>query len=265
MNRMKVIQGITPLFLLLILLNALVAFAQQGTIPGATYEVQEADETLEGVAERFDKPAECIQLANDLEADADLTVGQKLLIPDDCSTLIGAGGGPETTESALVTPTPETVTATPTPRPVPTQAALEDQSYIVVPGDRLSKIAEAFEVPMACIVRANRIANPDLIFIGQRLLIPGNCQAGGGGDITADALTTGRTCQFDRYAGRTAPNGVYTIRAGDTLDFIACDFGISLQCLKESNPEIVNNKRLGIGDEVTINLACPPWDGAVIP
>jgi lysozyme len=137
---------------------------------------------------------------------------------------------------------------------------------VVVPGDRLSKIAESFGATLACVVRANRIANPDLIYIGQQLSIPASCQGGGGGgDITADSVSVGRTCQFDRYPGRTAPDGVYTLRAGDTLDFIACDFGISLQCLKDSNPDIVNTKRIMVGDQISINLSCPAWEGADIP
>ena len=69
----------------------------------------------------------------------------------------------------------------------------------------------------------------------------------------------------ERYSSTITSPLVAEIARGDTLDFIACDFGISLQCLKESNPDIVNNKRLSIGDEVTINLACPPWEGPTIP
>jgi LysM repeat protein len=273
MSRMKIVQGLAPLLLIIVLLNMLVVVAaQQNNQAGTTYEVQEADETLTGIAQRFDKPADCIQAANNLTINPVFTVGQKVFIPDDCSAFLDAGGGAVGTE--LPTPTPETITATPavtpTPTPRPTATftpapAIRDETYTVVPGDRLSKIAESFGATLACVVRANRIANPDLIYIGQQLTIPASCQGGGGGDITADSISVGRTCQFDRYPGRTAPDGVYTIRQGDTLDFIACDFGVSLQCLRESNPTIVNNKRLAIGDELTINLSCPPWEGADIP
>jgi len=270
MRRIKGIHpGLLALLLILILLNALAVVAQQGAVEGVTYEVRSDDETLEGIAERFEKPVTCIAVANDLALNADLTQSQELFIPDDCSAFLGQGGG----EAGLpdITPTAESMTGTPTPSPTPTPpptstpALAQDQTYTVVAGDRLAKIAEAFGVTLACLVRANRIANPDLIFVGQQLSIPASCQGGGGGDITADSVSVGRTCQFDRYPGRTAPNGVYTIRQGDTLDFIACDFGITLQCLRESNPQIVNNKRVMVGDQITINLACPPWEGAVIP
>ncbi|MBZ0287723.1 MAG: LysM peptidoglycan-binding domain-containing protein [Anaerolineae bacterium] len=269
MSRMKIVQGLLPLLLIIVLLNMLVVVAaQQGNDEvGTTYEVRESDETLAGIAERFEKPADCIQAANELTDDPTFTVGQEVFIPDDCSAFLDAGGGGAGTD--MPTPTAESLTATPTPRATATAtpaAVIRDETYVVLPGDRLSKIAESYGATLACVVRANRIANPDLIFIGQQLTIPASCQGGGGGeDITADSVSVGRTCQFDRYPGRTAPGGVYTIRQGDTLDFIACDFGISLQCLRESNPTIVNNKRLAIGDQISINLACPPWEGADIP
>lgn len=154
---------------------------------------------------------------------------------------------------------------------------LQDQTYTVARGDRLLKIADRFGVTLDCLARANRIMNPNLIFIGQRLLIPANCAGQGGGEtspittastatVTSEGITGSGTCQFDRYPGRAAPGGVYTIRAGDTLDFIACDFGIALSCLLETNPQIgANRGRIRAGDDITINLACPAWEGDTIP
>lgn len=177
---------------------------------------------------------------------------------------------PEATAEATLESTPESTPA----------ALLEDVTYTVVRGDRLIKIAERYGVSVDCLIRANRLTNPNRILVGQTLLIPVSCQAGqGGGEITTATTATGTTatvtgagvtgrgvCQFDRYPGRVAPGGVYTIRAGDTLDFIACDFGIALTCLLDSNPQIgANRGRIHAGDGITINLACPGWDGAVIP
>jgi LysM repeat protein len=220
MSRMKIVQGLLPLLLIIVLLNMLVVVAaQQGTETGTTYEVKESDETLTGIAERFEKPADCIQEANSLIANPVFRVGQRVFIPDDCSAFLDAGGGAAGTD--LPTPTAETVTAT--PRVTNTQnpahidaipAVIQDETYVVLAGDRLSKIAESYGATLACLVRANRIANPDLIYIGQQLSIPASCQGGGGGDITADSVSVGRTCQFDRYPGRAAPNGVYSIASG---------------------------------------------------
>ncbi len=174
---------------------------------------------------------------------------------------------PEATAQATLEATPESTPA----------ALLTDETYTVVRGDRLIKIAERYGVTADCLTRANRLTNPNRILIGQTLLIPVSCQAGqGGGEIPAAAGTTATVtdagitgngvCQFDRYPGRVAPGGTYTIRAGDTLDFIACDFGIALRCLLETNPQISANRgRIHAGDPITISLACPAWEGAVIP
>lgn len=47
----------------------------------------------------------------------------------------------------------------------------EHKTYIVQEGDTLSEIADRFGVPMEDIVRKNKIADPDLIYIGQVLEI----------------------------------------------------------------------------------------------
>ena len=44
--------------------------------------------------------------------------------------------------------------------------------HVVQPGETLSRIGQAYGVPYEKIARANRIADPSRIEIGQRLLIP---------------------------------------------------------------------------------------------
>jgi LysM repeat protein len=54
--------------------------------------------------------------------------------------------------------------------------------YVVQVGDSLSGIADRFGVPVAAIISANRLDNPDFVFVGQRLIIPS-------GDTTLPAAT----------------------------------------------------------------------------
>jgi LysM repeat protein len=181
--------------------------------------------------------------------------------------LLFAGTGLLSAQDAA-TPTPEAIEVTPeatveaAAEAVPA-AVLEDITYTVVRGDRLIKIAEQFGVTVLCLARANRIVNPNLIYIGQELLIPASCQGGGGGgeENPADENAAVRVCAFDRNAGRVIRDGIYTVQVGDTLDFIACDLGISLACLLESNPQITNRGLIRAGDRLVISPACPPWDG----
>lgn len=54
----------------------------------------------------------------------------------------------------------------------------EGSEYVVQNGDSLSGIADRFGVPVAAIMAANKLDNPDFVFVGQRLTIPS-------GDTTA--------------------------------------------------------------------------------
>jgi len=62
-------------------------------------------------------------------------------------------------------PTPDLPRALPTLRQTPAQ-------YVVQPGDTLGRIAQAFGIGLQDLVRANGLADPNLIHVGQVLLIP---------------------------------------------------------------------------------------------
>jgi LasA protease len=80
-------------------------------------------------------------------------------------------------QTTLPTSTPiplQPVAGTPTPdalRPPP-PLRTEEETYYVQPGDSLNSIAGNFGVSAIYIARANSILNPDLLGIGQRLIIP---------------------------------------------------------------------------------------------
>jgi len=66
--------------------------------------------------------------------------------------------------ATVVAPTSAAPTPSPTP-PAPTE-------YTVLPGDTLSAIAERFGMTVDQIAAANGIEDPDLIIVGQKILIP---------------------------------------------------------------------------------------------
>jgi hypothetical protein len=78
----------------------------------------------------------------------------------------GGGGG-----SATPSPSAPIVDASPSPTVVP---APTPQIYIVRSGDTMSKIANRFGVSVDALIEANKdtIKNPDLIAIGDRVIIP---------------------------------------------------------------------------------------------
>jgi LysM repeat protein len=64
-------------------------------------------------------------------------------------------------------------TPTPSPEPQPTATlTIELLTHTIENGDNLIGIAEQYGVTAQAIVVANNLANPDLIYIGQTLIIP---------------------------------------------------------------------------------------------
>ena len=270
-------------YLILVILCVLLAgaaLAQQTN--NTTYTVRPGD-TLESVAQVLNVDPACIAAANIIGNPARLTPGQVLIIPLTCPPFSGDGQGggaliatPTQESAGPGAPAVQTVTAQPvtvpgatvTPMPGMTATPASDvaepannQIYIVQRGDQLRRIAERYGVTWQCLARANNIADPNLIFVGQELLISSLCAGGGGGGGVIGDPAGRRACFGDRNAGRVISGGVYTIRAGDTLDFIACDLGIALSCLAAANPQLGNIGRIQPGETISVPGGCPPWDG----
>ncbi|MBC8171723.1 MAG: LysM peptidoglycan-binding domain-containing protein, partial [Anaerolineae bacterium] len=97
-------------------------------------------------------------------------------------------------------------------------------TYIVKPGDTLFKIALNYQVTVSAIVAANNIPNPNLIYVGQQLIIPT-----GGVPPTPPPGTTPQP---------TPPPGgetVYIVVPGDTLFKIATRFGTTVSAIAIRN------------------------------
>lgn len=105
--------------------------------------------------------------------------------------------------------------------------AQEAEDYVVQPGDTLSAIANAFELPIQGLARANGIANLDLIFVGETLVL---------------------------QESATAP-ATYTVRPGDTLSAIATRFDTTISDLLAANEDIVNRNLIFVGQGLTIPAA----------
>ncbi|HEX5590228.1 MAG TPA: LysM peptidoglycan-binding domain-containing protein [Candidatus Limnocylindrales bacterium] len=88
-------------------------------------------------------------------------------------TLLGLGNPPapdaSPSPSVAASPDPSASVPPPTPTPGPTQ-----QIYVVQGGDTMSRIADRFGVPLQALIDANSetIPNPDLLEIGQEVIIP---------------------------------------------------------------------------------------------
>ena len=90
-------------------------------------------------------------------------------------------------------------------------AAQENTVYTVKPGDTLYGIAIRYGVTVRQLVKANAIANPNLIRVGLRLIFPARA---------------GNPQSFGSY---------YTVVAGDTLSEIALGYGVTVQQMVKTN------------------------------
>jgi len=106
-------------------------------------------------------------------------------------------------------------------------------AYRVVRGDTLFAIARRCGSSVAAIARASRLADPDLIRVGQRLAIPGAGPA---------------------QAGRRPPRrpaASYAMARGDTLFSLARWARVSLASLLAANPGI-DPRRIEVGERIRL-------------
>jgi LysM repeat protein len=164
---------------------------------GETVHVVQRGETLYSIANEYGVTVEAILAANDLDDPDFVYVGQRLIIPTSGSTgsacdhdyvvqlgdtLSGIAWQYRTTPDALMQANDMDndfiyagqrlcVPAKEIERGRTTSEA--HTSYMVRPGDTLAAIALRFGVTEASIIRANDLNNASLIYIDQRLVIPG--------------------------------------------------------------------------------------------
>ncbi|MGD2103866.1 MAG: LysM peptidoglycan-binding domain-containing protein, partial [Anaerolineae bacterium] len=104
--------------------------------------------------------------------------------------------GPEPAVSATDTPT-EALADTPSPVPAtPAPTPMRPLTYTVQGGDTLSAIAEEHEISVEALVAANNLVNPDVLQIGQTLIIPR------GGSTNPDALASPAAPPEDSLEGQ---------------------------------------------------------------
>lgn len=114
------------------------------------------------------------------------------------------------------------------------------QRHTIMVGETLTGIAAAYGVTIDAIAQANGIANVDLIYAGQQLIIP-----------TADDDTAQPTAA-PTAASEPAPTETYTIQPGDTLWSIAVACGLTVDAILAANPAISDANRIYAGHTLTL-------------
>jgi len=117
------------------------------------------------------------------------------------------------------------------------QAQAQQRIHIVQPGETLSRIALRYGVTVQQIAAANGIVNPSLIYVGQRLVIPGTEPPPPSGNTTT-----------------------YTVQRGDNLTRIAGRFNTTVAVLIQLNG-LTNPNLLYVGQVLIV----PAPDGQPAP
>lgn len=122
------------------------------------------------------------------------------------------------------------------PSPVAAAPTADQTVYVVRAGDTLGSIAARFGVSVSAIARANNITNPNRIYVGQRLVIPGVS-----GPPAAPAPSPAPVA-----------GGVYIVQPGDTLAKIAARFGTTVKALVALN-NLPNADRIWVGQRLRVS------------
>ena len=172
-------------------------------------------ETLSAIAAQYGLTEAALAQANGIANPSLIYAGQQLVIP--------ASGG----------------AASPATVPARGQAI-----HVVQRGEALSAIGQRYGVTEGAIAQANGLANPNLIYAGQQLVIPAS-----GGTAAPPATATGQGAVL------------HVVQPGQTLSAIAAQYGVSEPALAQANG-IANPGLIFVGQQLVIpaggGTAAPP-------
>ncbi|MBI4671735.1 MAG: LysM peptidoglycan-binding domain-containing protein [Chloroflexi bacterium] len=134
----------------------------------------------------------------------------------------------------------------------PAASAAGPHWIIVSAGETLYSIAARHGTTVDALIRANNLPNPNFVFSGQRLFIPG-----------AETVSVAPAASNAPTVPQTAPTVYYTVRPGDTLAAIALRYGVTPAAIAQANGLTNWNfvwygQRLQIPGATNVNGVAPP-------
>ncbi len=160
--------------------------------PGSTEYVVQPGDNLNRIARQFGVSAAEIARANGITNPNILFVGQRLIIPLPAQpTAVATTEATSAATPAATAPVTATPLATAVATAAPTAVTEIPATYTVQPGDNLYRISLKFNTTMQALMELNGLANPNVIFVGQVLKIPGGTAAAQPGATPGAPVGTG--------------------------------------------------------------------------
>jgi LysM repeat protein len=179
-------------------------------------------ENLSTIAARYGLTLQELSAYNGIVNPSLIFVGQQLSIP-------GSGRAPQSLAPASTSALPG-----------------GDGYYTVVRGDTLSLVARNHGMTTEDLMRLNGISNSNVIWVGQKLRVSARVAA-----IPLAAAQAG-----SRAPQVGAAEGIYVVRAGDTLSEIAAAQGTTVQQLLVDNG-LPNGRFIYVGQRLRVRPAAP--------
>ncbi|MDR3144261.1 MAG: LysM peptidoglycan-binding domain-containing protein [Puniceicoccales bacterium] len=198
--------------------------------PGSITYAVKAGDSLHRIAQAHGTSAQTLMKVNNLSSDM-LFVGQKLCIPEPQRS----GETPARNEQI----SSGQVSGVQTKQPK--QLSDDGGKYVVKSGDSLYLIAKRFGVTQSDLQRVNSLDDPNLLQIGQKLIIPAKKEGSPSApssrpaprDYRSPLASTARGAKPP--ASQVDPDNLYTIRSGDTISQIANELRVDRGDLMDLN------------------------------
>ena len=178
-TRLALRGGVLALILAMILPMAALANPTDQPRQDEAIHVVQRGETLASIAARYRTTISQLIRLNGLRNPNIIFVGQRLRVP----ALIRPAAAP-----AAAPPPSSVPAAAPSVAPAASDAA--NIVHVVQRGEYLASIANRYGVSVQALLRANRLSNPNLLRVGQRLIIPRGANAVAAAPAAAPAETT---------------------------------------------------------------------------
>lgn len=125
-------------------------------------------------------------------------------------------------------------------------------SITVKSGDTLYALAAAHHVTVDELVSANKIANANLIFTGQKIELPGS------------SATSAQSTASSAATKPAAKGTSYTVKSGDTLWAIANANGLTLSELLSANQGLQASSIIYVGDSINLTASATQASSAPV-